>query len=364
MSSTLKLENPILAPGSLILITGCNGLIGSHCVDQALAAGYTVRGTVRSISKNSWMLDFFKERYGDGKFSLAEVPDITAPNCFDEAAKDVAAIAHTAMFMDFSKQLPQEVIPPTVESVMRGLEAASKTPSVKSFVLTSSAWAAMFPSPDTPGLVIDTDSWNTQAVTDAWDLEKEKHPANLYAASKVEAEKTLWKYVEEKKPDFVVNVVLPSTVLGGILAPKYQGIPSTAGFVQQCFNAKKKEDLGFVLTFCLPQWFVDVADTGRLHLAALVDPNCKSERIFGYAETYNWDKVVDVIKKIDPKGEHVGDLGQGKDLSECKAAKRGEEILKECFGKGWTGLEDSVEENIKSFVLGEVKKEGGWSSGM
>jgi uncharacterized protein YbjT (DUF2867 family) len=36
-----------LEHGSLILVTGVNGLLGSHVADQLLHAGYKVRGSVR-----------------------------------------------------------------------------------------------------------------------------------------------------------------------------------------------------------------------------------------------------------------------------------------------------------------------------
>lgn len=37
---------PAIAPGSLTLVTGVNGFIGSHIADQLLSLGYRVRGTV------------------------------------------------------------------------------------------------------------------------------------------------------------------------------------------------------------------------------------------------------------------------------------------------------------------------------
>ena len=40
----------------------------------------------------------------------------------------------------------------------------------------------------------------------------------VYAASKTEAERALWKSVEERKPHFVVNCVNPNANLGRILA--------------------------------------------------------------------------------------------------------------------------------------------------
>ena len=73
--------------GSLVLVTGANGYIGSHVVDQFLAAGYKVRGTVRSETKGAWIKELFDEKYGSNKFELAIVPEIERRGAFDEAMK-------------------------------------------------------------------------------------------------------------------------------------------------------------------------------------------------------------------------------------------------------------------------------------
>lgn len=58
-----------------VLVTGANGYIAMHVVDQLLKAGFSVRGTVRSESKIKYIQDYFKS-YAD-KLELVIVPDIT-----------------------------------------------------------------------------------------------------------------------------------------------------------------------------------------------------------------------------------------------------------------------------------------------
>lgn len=70
------ITNRTLPEGSLILVTGVNGFIGSHIADQILLAGYRVRGIVRNAQKNVWMTKVFDGRYGKGKFELLEVKDL------------------------------------------------------------------------------------------------------------------------------------------------------------------------------------------------------------------------------------------------------------------------------------------------
>jgi nucleoside-diphosphate-sugar epimerase len=67
---------PVSAPAK-VLVSGVNGYLGAWTVLKYLEAGYSVRGTVRSISKSGAHLNNLFSKYGD-KFELVEVKDITA----------------------------------------------------------------------------------------------------------------------------------------------------------------------------------------------------------------------------------------------------------------------------------------------
>jgi len=51
----------------------------------------------------------------------------------------------------------------------------------------------------------------------------------VYAASKTEAERALWKFRDEKKPGFSINSVLPATNFGPVITP--DTVSSTAKLV-------------------------------------------------------------------------------------------------------------------------------------
>lgn len=87
-----SIENSALPPGSTVLVTGVNGLIGSHVAEQLLAHGYKVRGTVRDTQKSSWTLDFFGKKFGPGLFELIQVRDITEDGAFDEALRGTSQL--------------------------------------------------------------------------------------------------------------------------------------------------------------------------------------------------------------------------------------------------------------------------------
>lgn len=61
--------------GAKVLVSGANGYIALHVVQNLLKAGYAVRGTVRSQSKVTHLKETFAS-YGD-KFEVVVVEDIT-----------------------------------------------------------------------------------------------------------------------------------------------------------------------------------------------------------------------------------------------------------------------------------------------
>ena len=71
----------------IVLISGINGYIASRTAETFLEAGYSVRGTVRSLSSAKGLQDVLKDYVKVGKLSVVEVPDITKSGAFDEAVK-------------------------------------------------------------------------------------------------------------------------------------------------------------------------------------------------------------------------------------------------------------------------------------
>ena len=93
-----------VSPPAKVLVTGANGYLAVWIVKKYLEAGYSVRGTVRSLSRSAFLKDKFSQ-YED-RFELVEVEDITKDGAFDEAVRDVDAIAHTASPFHFKATEP------------------------------------------------------------------------------------------------------------------------------------------------------------------------------------------------------------------------------------------------------------------
>lgn len=79
-----------------MLVTGANGYIGSHVVDQLLALGFKVRGTVRD--SKPWLDEFFEKKYGKGKFESVVVRAIEDVGAFANVAEGASGVVHVVRY--------------------------------------------------------------------------------------------------------------------------------------------------------------------------------------------------------------------------------------------------------------------------
>ncbi|KAH8704557.1 hypothetical protein GQ44DRAFT_716504 [Phaeosphaeriaceae sp. PMI808] len=330
----------IVQPGGLVLVTGVNGFIGSHIANILLHLGYAVRGTVRSADKEAWVKEAFAERHPNGNFNTILVPDVNAEGAYETVLDDVQGIVHVAGDMTFGAN-PNQIITPMVNGVRSLLRTAANKESVKRFVLTSSNRAAFNPVPGEE-IIVHNGLWNQAAIDGAW--APPPYDANriwdVYAALKAQVEQEIWRFAKEENPKFIINSVLPDFVIGPIFHPKQPG--STGKWVMDFWR-----DPGHYepLQNFIPQWFVDVEDTAILHIAALTQEDVKNERLWGFADTFNFNSWLGVFRKLDPKKPWpADDPNQGHDLSKIDTSR--EKELLNRFGKiGWTSFYDSVRKN-------------------
>ncbi|KAF2473354.1 dihydroflavonol-4-reductase [Lindgomyces ingoldianus] len=343
-----------LNPDSLVFVTGVNGLIGSHIADQLLERGYHVRGAVRDVAKASWLSDYFTNKHKNAKFELVSVPDMTLDGCYDDVVKDCDGFVHVAS--PLTGQIPEETIPIAIKGGLNALKAAAKNPSIKRVVYTSSSIAATMPRPNTD-FSVDETSYNEVAVKKVWN-HPEDEPESfkglyMYAAIKTETEMAMWKWVREEKPGFVFNSILPNANFSRVLVPEKQGFPSTIAWAHAVFTGENFDAITHIIP---PQWFIDTIDDALLHIAALIYSDVDSERLFGFAEPFNWNQILAIYRKSYPERKFRDDIeGLGEDRMKMPR-ERAEELLKWMGREGWTGLEESVGEMCKDFVKDEEKK--------
>ncbi|KAG7127552.1 JmjC domain-containing protein E like [Verticillium longisporum] len=222
-----SIKEPAVPYGSIVVVSGASGFIGSHIVDQVLAAGYKVRGTTRNLQRSAWMSDFFAKQYGTEKFELVQVPDMDVDGAFDDAVAGASGFIHVANDMTGVAD-PKVAIPRAVDGALNALKASAKEPRMKRFVFTSSSFAVTLPKPG-KRFSVTADTFNDEAVERAW--QPDPDGASVYACSKVEAERAIAKWVEENNPSLTVNTIQPNANIGPVLSAAHQGYPTTAGFI-------------------------------------------------------------------------------------------------------------------------------------
>lgn len=103
------------------------------------------------------------------------------------------------------------------------------------------------------------------------------------------------------------------------------------------------------MTFQLTLWleyYVDAEDMARLHLAAAVLSHVQSQRIFAFAGRFSWDKILAIMRELDPERKLPNDFSGGDDPTEIGPRGKAEALLKSLGRTGWTSLADSVAANV------------------
>ncbi|KII83962.1 hypothetical protein PLICRDRAFT_433447 [Plicaturopsis crispa FD-325 SS-3] len=333
----------VIPAGSTVLVTGFTGYIGSHLTQQLLEAGYSVRGTTRSAKKATFLREKFTREFGEGRLEVLEIPDVTVEGVLDEAIKGVSGVAHVASDVTMSPNA-DDVVGPVVRGTISVLRAAAATPSVKRFVLTSSAVAAGWPSLGVE-YTRDENSWNEDSAKVLASTEPDPmRGTHVYAVSKTEGEKAAWKFVQEEKPGFAFNSVLPDTTLGPFLDPSTP--QSTAAFPLAVLSGQGDRFKGFPT-----QWFVDVRDVARLHVAALTLPSTDAPgyRLWGAAEPYTWSQIVSILRKLRPDRTNLPERFEWETAPNLSHVdnSRSSALLKELGRDRWISLEESLKANIE-----------------
>ncbi|KAG2416671.1 hypothetical protein HFD88_007887 [Aspergillus terreus] len=334
-------QDATLPKGSRVLVTGANGFIASNVIDRLLSSGYIVRGTVRDTKP--YLDDIFSKAYGEESFESVVLPSFEDTDALVSALDGVSGMIHAAADMSFSSD-PNAVIPWVVNATLNVLAAAAKTPSVKSVVLLSSSSAAYMTFPGGGPLVVDKDSYNDMSVKLAWD-ETTPEPLRrcaVYAASKTEAERKAWNWMEEQKPHFKLNTVLPGSTYGRMLhteKPSSMIVP---------YKLLKGED---AYAFMVEQWAVDVEDVARLCSIGLLDPAVKSERLFAMAETLNPEGMALILREIQPNNKSIPDAPKTQlPRVDILPRERANDLLRESGRKGFSTIKEALVLGVESFV--------------
>lgn len=86
---------------------------------------------------------------------------------------------------------------------------------------------------------------------------------------------------------------------------------------------------------------------GRLHVAGALLPHVQDQRIFAFAGRYSWDKIMEIMRGLDPQRKLPENFSGGEDPNEIEPRPKAEALLRELGRPGWTSLADSIAANVK-----------------
>ena len=273
------IKGDTMTKDTTVLVTGASGFIAIHCTIKLLEEGYRVRGTLRSMSRETELRKTLAKFVdADNRLEFVQA-DLLDDKGWNEAVQGCKYVLHLAS--PFPLHMPKdenELIRPARDGVLRVLKAAADN-GIRRVVLTSSTAAVAYGNAGEKR-AFDESDWS---VVDGPGI-------NPYQKSKTLAERAAWDFMDalpEENPMELV-VINPGYVLGplpdtnartsGVLV--YELLRSNQpGVARMHFNG------------------VDVRDVANAHLAAMRTPEAAGQRFICVGQSFWMQEVALVLKK-------------------------------------------------------------------
>lgn len=275
---------------SPILVTGASSFVGIHTVVQLLQQGYTVRGTIRSLSKEAEVREAVA-KYGQTNDRLEfKAADLEQDAGWEEALSGIEYVLHVASpFPLFEPENEDELIIPAVQGTLRVLRAAHKA-GVKRVVQVSS----------TAAIVSGHREKNRRFTEEDWSILE--NDIGAYAKSKTLAERAAWEFIHSAENTNRMELVAINPPL--ILGP----IP----------NKNFRTSVELVRTYMLGQvpgvgrikmGLVDVRDVASALLLAMTTPEAAGHRFLCSGGTLWLKEIAGILhSEFSPRGYKIPTL--------------------------------------------------------
>jgi dihydroflavonol-4-reductase len=265
--------------GKTVLVTGGSGFIGARCILQLLSAGYRVRTTIRSLTREGDVRAMLKVGGAEpGEALVFFAADLMSDVGWKEAAAGCDYVLHVAS--PFPPNIPNhedELIIPAREGALRVLRAA-RDAGVKRVVMTSS-FAAIGYGHEPSEQPYSEESWTNP----------DDKNITAYVKSKTLAERAAWDFMAHEGEALELSVVNPVGVFGPVLGADYS---SSIQLIQRLMDG------GLPGSPRMSVSIVDVRDVADLHLRAMTHPAAKGERFLAVSgNSMTMQEIAKVLKK-------------------------------------------------------------------
>ncbi len=256
-----------------ILVTGASGFVALHTIIQLLQQGYTVRATLRSLSREAEVRETISKYVQANDRLEILTADLEQESGWNEAIQNVEHVLHIASpFPLFEPKHEDELIIPAVQGTQRVLHAAHDA-NIKRVVIVSSVAA-----------ISAGHSGENKTFTEAdWsDVEKN---IGAYSKSKTLAERSAWDFINgtENLNKMELAVINPPLILGPVP------------------NKNVRTSIELVRTMMLGQvpgvgrikmGVVDVRDVASAIILAMNTPEAAGNRFLVAADKSMWLKDI------------------------------------------------------------------------
>ncbi|TVY59645.1 NAD-dependent epimerase/dehydratase FUM13, partial [Lachnellula suecica] len=303
-----------------IFLTGGSGMIGFKTLLIALEQGYSVLAAVRSPSKRDAILanQSIKTLSPGPNLTFVIIEDLATPGVYDLAVQGADYIIHLANSMvlkgDISPDLyTQFFVDTAVAGVTSILSAASKSPSVKRLVFSSSTSAMLPWSAFTTGC---TETFNEDSRT-PFPPGPYENDFQAYNAGKIAALRVTESWVAQHSSHFDVVNVAPAFVIGRsdlVTSPADILLGSNAAALSAVFGMQNPHPNASITAH--------VDDTALLHVGALapaVPSNSLWLAVSAESETMLWDDALEIVARRYPEAVRRGVLRNDGDQPTVRA---------------------------------------------
>jgi len=263
-----------------VCVTGAGGYVATHIVQQLLARGYSVKGTVRSMYNLSKFKHLFRLDGAEERLDLVEA-DILNSTSMELATRGCAYIIHPASPFSLNSKgdTRNTILLPAIKGTENVIAAAQKN-KIRRVVLTSSL-ASMVGSPKEKqkGHVLDEDDWNLSSTL---------RDAPFHVSKKL-AEKRAWDVAKAHGVDLVV--INPGFILGPQLSKRTDA--ESVKFMTKLTNS------WFPMLVDLPLMVVDVRDVALAHIRAM-ERKSASGRYICVGKVMSFQKIVEILRSNIP----------------------------------------------------------------
>ena len=240
-----------------VLVTGASGFIATHCINELLKRGFSVKGSLRDLNRELEVRKSLMNYTEKNRLEFCKL-DLLNDNGWSQATEDCDYLMHIASPYTLKEPKNEEtIITPALEGTLRALKAA-KYSKVKKVIVTSSMATIAY--------------GHKKKLCSPADWTLISNQVGTYVKSKTIAEKAAWEFIEnDPNKSFSITTIHPGMVLGPLLSSDAEGASST--FILKMISGKLP---------ALPKVFftiVDVRDVAKLHVDSLKNEKSNNKRV-------------------------------------------------------------------------------------